>query len=61
MILSNHFLRNGIIYEGSFQNGLFSGQGKITYPNGMFKGEFYEGFKEGMGALQYKSGEKLEG
>eukprot|EP00732_Lithocolla_globosa_P001379 Lithocolla_globosa_v1_NODE_676_length_3461_cov_5.990018.p1 type:complete len:977 gc:universal NODE_676_length_3461_cov_5.990018:519-3449(+) len=45
---------NGLRYEGSFLNGLYEGQGEITYPNGNhYKGTFKSGRREGEGILTW--------
>lgn len=40
-------------YEGNFENGVYDGKGKITYPNGKtYQGDFKNGKMEGQGNLQ---------
>ena len=51
----SNFERTGDEYEGNFSNGLFNGQGKLTYQDGdTYDGEFLSGKKHGQGTYSYK-------
>jgi hypothetical protein len=55
------------VYEGSFYNGLFNGEGKYTWSNGnVYAGSWLNGKRAGQGRLAYgasssSSGEEFEG
>jgi hypothetical protein len=51
-----------LIYEGSFDNDVFSGSGILTSEDGsVYKGDFAVGLKEGMGVQTWPNGEKYVG
>ncbi|MFM2194865.1 MAG: hypothetical protein RL092_465 [Bacteroidota bacterium] len=69
-------LVSGNVYEGNFKNGLFHGQGILTYIDGSiaegkkgvaqiaypyYEGNFEQGKKSGIGQFYYLNGEKLDG
>ena len=49
-------------YEGTIEQGLFHGQGKLIYENGeYYQGDFVRGKIHGNGALYLASGDRYEG
>lgn len=47
-------------YEGEMRDGLYEGQGRITYPNkSRYEGEFKAGERDGRGTYVFPSGAKL--
>lgn len=57
-------IADGTIYEGTFNNGVICGIGKLTEGTSgdVYEGEFFEGKKHGLGKETYKaSGDTYEG
>lgn len=55
-------LPDGSVYSGDFENGLFHGQGKLSWPDGRhYEGEFRQGRISGRGRLVYGDGCIYEG
>ncbi len=55
-------LPDGAVYEGEFKDGLFHGEGKLTWPNGdVYEGEFENGRKHGHGKETFANGDIHEG
>ena len=53
---------DGTKYVGDWQNGTFSGQGTMTYPNGdRYVGHWENGKKHGIGSYSYANGSKCFG
>ena len=49
-------------YKGSFKDGLFEGEGRLTYHHGnTYEGGFKEGKFEGKGLLVFQNGNTYEG
>jgi hypothetical protein len=43
---------NKLIYDGNWENGLFNGEGALTYPMEKYKGGFLNGKKHGKGSYE---------
>ena len=55
-------LPDGSIYAGELQDGLFHGQGTLTWPDGRrYEGEFRQGLLSGQGRLDHGDGCTYEG
>jgi len=55
-------LPDGGLYEGSLENGILHGQGKIQWPDGSsYQGQFKAGSFHGQGRLEMASGDVYEG
>lgn len=55
-------LPDGSLYEGTFENGLFHGNGSIQWRNGnRYRGEFQNGQMEGQGTLITANGDRYIG
>lgn len=55
------FLPEGI-YEGSIENSIFDGQGKMIYNDGsVYEGDFKQGIREGNGVIIWPDGSKYWG
>jgi len=55
-------LPDGSVYSGDLENGLFQGQGKLTWPDGRsYEGEFRQGRMTGRGRFDYGDGCIYEG
>lgn len=53
---------SGRIYEGKFEDNLFHGPGKLTYPDGRtIESEFVKGKMEGQGKIEQPNGDIWEG
>jgi hypothetical protein len=53
---------NGDVYEGSFENDVINGKGKLVAKNGLiYEGEWKEDQFHGKGRLQYPNGMVYEG
>ena len=52
---------NDIIYKGEYKNGLFHGQGKLTYSDNVYNGSFVAGKKSGFGYIHYNNGSSYIG
>ncbi|CAH2009464.1 unnamed protein product [Acanthoscelides obtectus] len=53
---------DGIRYDGSFEQGLFSGFGVLTFPDGAkYEGEFFQGWFHGYGIFWRADGTRHEG
>ena len=49
-------------YEGGFRDGMYHGQGDMTWPDGTrYEGGFRAGDYHGQGVRTYKSGKRYEG
>lgn len=54
--------KNGIIYEGQIENGIFHGKGKLTLPNGLIiESDFYENKIGNQMKITYSDGSVYEG
>lgn len=54
--------RNGSTYEGGFEQGMFSGKGRLRYPNGeIYEGNFLQGLPSGQGQLTTRQGDVFTG
>ena len=51
----------GDIYEGEFQNDLFSGNGTLTTSDGKYTGSFRNGLRNGYGQFKWKDGSYYRG
>jgi hypothetical protein len=55
-------LPNGDVYEGELKDGLYNGQGTMTYANGdVYEGEWKNGERNGHGKMTYANGDIYEG
>lgn len=55
-------LKTGVVYEGEFNNGVFAGKGKITYPDGRaYEGIFTNGELDGEAVYYALDGNKYPG
>lgn len=53
---------NGTVYEGEFEDNLFSGRGKLSWPDGrVYEGEFKASFMHGTGKHTWPDGRVCEG
>lgn len=50
-----------VVYEGTFLDDLYHGEGKLTNPQGVYKGQFKDGKQHGYGEFEWTDGSKYRG
>jgi len=58
-----YIYKNGVTYDGNFNNSKFNGNGVMMYPESgdVFEGNFVDWKKSGPGKLTRKNGEVIHG
>lgn len=52
---------NGDVYNGQYSRDKFHGQGELLTKGGRYRGNFSEGYKDGLGTMNFKNGHRYEG